>query len=143
MYAKIAKWLSWVLMIVSVVIVVFGFSKGFESNGGAPVDLLLRWGYVLLFVAVALVVILGIVLGAMNDPKSLIKLGIGLVAAAALALVAYALASGSPLVGYLGEQPDQQTLKLTDTILNLTYILAGGAIVSIIVGEVIGAARNK
>jgi hypothetical protein len=46
-------------------------------------------------------------------------------------------------VGYIGEQPDQQTLKLTDTLLNLTYLLAGGAIVSIVVGEVISAVRNK
>lgn len=105
--------------------------------------MLLRWGYILLGLAVAAVLFAAIVIGGMNNPKGLVKAGIALVAIAVVCLVVYLISAGNPLVGYIGEQPDQQTLKLTDTLLNLTYLLAGGAIVSIVVGEVISAVRNK
>ena len=143
MYAKIAKYCSWALAIIGVIILIWGSMTGFESNGGTPVDVLLRWGYILLGLAVAAVLFAAIVIGGMNNPKGLVKAGIALVAIALVCLVVYLISAGNPLVGYIGEQPDQQTLKLTDTLLNLTYILAGGAIVSIVVGEVISAVRNK
>ncbi len=142
MYAKIAKWTSWVLIIISVVILIWGAATGFESNSGIAVDIMLRWGYILLIAAIALVVILGIVLTALNNPKGLLKTGLGLLVVAVIALIAYATASGSPLVAYIGEQPDHSTLKLTDTLLNLTYLLGGCAIVSIILGEVISTVRK-
>ena len=138
MYAKIAKWITWVLLLISVVIMVWGASVGFEANDGMAVDALLRWGYVLLIAAV----VLGIVLGALNNPKSLIKIGLGLVVVVVVATIAYAAASGSPLVGYIGEQPDHSTLKFTDTLLNLTYLLGGCAIAAIIVGEIIRSVRK-
>ena len=135
MYAKIAKYCSWALAIIGVIILIWGSMTGFESNGGTPVDVLLRWGYILLGLAVAAVLFAAIVIGGMNNPKGLVKAGIALVAIAVVCLVVYLISAGNPLVGYIGEQPD--------TLLNLTYLLAGGAIVSIIVGEVISAVRNK
>ena len=48
----------------------------------------------------------------------------------------------APAVG-MAQQPSASTLKLTDTILNLTYLTGGVAIVSIIVGEVVKGIRNK
>ena len=39
--------------------------------------------------------------------------------------------------------PSAQQLKLTDTILTLTYLTGGAAILSIIVGEIVMAIRNK
>ena len=142
MYAKIAKWISWALIIVSVTVLVWGAYSGFEANGGVAVDVLLRWGYILLISAVALVIILGIVLSAINNPNSLIKAGLSLVVVAGIAFIAYATASGSPLVGYIGDQPAVSTLKLTDTLLNLTYFLGGLALVSIILGEVLSSVRK-
>lgn len=143
MYAKIAKWISWVLMIISVVMLVWGFAKGFETNNGAPVDVLLNWAYILLGVAIALVIIIGVIYNGINEPKSLIGLGVGIVLLALVAVIAYAVSSGAPLVNYIGEQPTHTTLKLTDTLLNTTYILGGAAIVAIIAGEIISAVRNK
>lgn len=142
MYAKIAKWISWALIIVSVAVLIWGAYAGFESNGGVAVDVLLRWGYTLLVTAVALVIILGIVLSAVNNPKSLIKLGLSLVVVAGIAFIAYATASGAPLVGYIGDQPALPTLKLTDTLLNLTYLFGGLAIASIVLGEVLSSVRK-
>ena len=59
-----------------------------------------------------------------------------------IVLLAWLLAPGTPAVGYLGEPVSDGTLKLTDTILNLTYLLFGGSIVALIAGWIIGATRK-
>jgi hypothetical protein len=96
------------------------------------------------FAAIALfAVLLGVlVIGGLNNPKSLLKILAGLVAVAAIAAVAYVLAPGTPAVGYLGEPVSDGTLKLTDTILNLTYFTFGVAILSLVVGWIVGATRK-
>ena len=143
MYSKIFKWTAWILMIISVVILVWGFVTGFESNDGAAVDVLLRWGYIMVGLTVAAVLIATVVIGGINNPKGLVKGLIGLVLVAAVCFVVYAISKGEPLMGYIGEQPSQQTLKFTDTVLNLIYLLGGCAILSIVVGEVVSVIRNK
>ena len=136
----------WVLIAISLVLLVLGFVKGFpatvaEDNG--TVDLLLNWAYIILGLAVACVIIVGIVIAAINDPKSLVKLLVGLVAIAAVCFVVYLLSKSSVPLGYHGEIPSDGTLKLVDTVLNLTYLSGALAILSIVVGEIIGAIRNK
>ena len=79
---------------------------------------------------------------AVNNPKSLIKLGLVAVVIAAVAFVAYLLAAGNPAFGREGLD-EVGTLKLTDTILNLTYFAGGVAILSIIVGEIRLAITNR
>ena len=69
---------------------------------------------------------------------------VAVVAAAVLFGVCYLVASGAPAVGYSGAKlPSASELKMTDTILNLAYIVGGLAILSIIAGEVIMAIRKK
>ena len=142
-YSKIFKWLMIALIVVSVVLLVLGFVKGFEANDGQAVENLLRWGYVMLGLAVVAAIIVSAIVGFINNPKSVIKLLIGLVAVAAVCFVVYLISKGNPAVGLTVDQPSASTLKLTDTILNLTYLVGGVAIASIIVGEVISAVRNK
>ena len=88
-------------------------------------------------------IITGVVIGGMNDPKSLVKLGIALVAIAAVCFVVYLIAPGTEAKGLLVEQPGKGTLKLTDTVLYLAYLLAIAAAVSIVVGEVRVAITNR
>ena len=141
-YEKIIKWILAVLFAVGVVFSFYGFAVGFESNGNAPVDNILYCTY--LFVAVTLLaVVFGVVvIGGINNPKSLLKLLLGIVAIAAVVAVAYVLAPGTPAVGYLGTPVSDATLKMTDTILNLTYFLCGGAILSLVVGWAVTAFRK-
>ena len=141
-YEKIIKWVLVALFIVGVVFSFYGFAVGFESNGNAPVDNILYCTY--LFVAVTLLaVVFGVVvIGGINNPKSLLKLLLGIVAIAAVVAVAYVLAPGTPAVGYLGTPVSDGTLKLTDTVLNLTYLLFGAAILSLVVGWIVGATRK-
>ena len=131
------------LILVSVILLVMGFVKGFEANDGRGVDNLLRWAYVMLGIAVFAAIIVSAVVSFINNPKSVVKLLIGLVAVAAVCFVVYLVSKGNPAVGLTVDQPSASTLKLTDTILNLTYLVGGVAIASIIVGEVISAIRNK
>jgi hypothetical protein len=85
----------------------------------------------------------GVVIGGINDPKSLLRLGIALLAIAAICFVVYLIAPGTPAQGLITEQPSDGILKLTDTILYLAYILSAAAVIAIIVGEARIAIKNK
>ena len=141
-YEKILKWILAVLFVVGVVFSFYGFGVGFESNGNAPVDNILYCAYAFAGVTVLAVLFGVVVIGGMNNPKNLLKLLAGLVVIVAVVAVAYVLAPGTPAVGYLGEPVSDGTLKLTDTVLNLTYLLFGAAILSLIVGWIVGATRK-
>ena len=143
MYAKVIKYLMWVLLLVSVAVSVYGFAVGFESNDAQPVDVIFYWAYALVGIAVVSAVIVSVVINAINNPKSLIKLGIVLLAAVVVIGGAYLLAPGSPAVGLVSaELPSASTLKLTDTILNLTYLACGATVLSVVVGEIVALFRK-
>ena len=137
---KIFKWGMVALIVLSVALLIWGFSQNF---GGNTVDMLLYWTYCMLGLTLFCVIILGLIVGTKNNPKSLIKIGIILVGVAALCLVAFVLAKGDPAIGYTGTPVTAGTLKLTDTILNLTFIVGIAAIVAIIVGELRMAIASK
>ncbi len=141
-YEKIIKWVLAILFVVGVVFSFYGFIVGFESNGNAPVDNMLYCAYAFALTAILAVLFGVVVIGGINNPKSLLKLVLGLVVIAAIVAGAYFLAPGTPAVGYLGEPVSDATLKLTDTILNLTYLLFGGALVALVVGWIVGATRK-
>ncbi len=141
-YEKIIKWVLVALFIIGVAMSLYGFIVGFDANGNAPVDTILYCAYAFAVIAVLAVLLGVIVIGGMNNPKSLLWLLIGIVAVAAVVGVAYVLAPGTPAVGYLGEPVSDGTLKLTDTILNLTYFTFGLAIVSLVVGWIVSATRK-
>ena len=139
-FEKIVKIMLWVLMIVSTGITVWGYVAGFND---ASVDTLLYWAYVLIVVGIVAAILFGIAISAINNPKNLIKMGIELVAVVVVVGAVYFLSSGAPAVGYVGKEVSQMTLKLTDTVLNLTYILCAVTVLAIIGGGVYNAIRNK
>ena len=141
-YEKIIKWVLAVLFVVGIVFSFYGFAVGFESNGSAPVDNMLYCAYAFAAITILAVLFGVVVIGGINNPKSLLKLALGIVAIAAVVAVAYVLAPRTPAVGYLGTPVSDGTLKLTDTVLNLTYLLFGAAILSLIVGWIVGATRK-
>ena len=144
LYAKIFKWISWALLLISVVLAVWAFTRFGGSGEGAAVETMLYWAYAMLIIALVAVLCIGLYITATTNPKSLVRIGIALAAAAVLCLVAYLLASGKPALGFTGATPPTAgELKLTDTVLNLPYILGAGAIVAIIAGEIISGILNK
>ena len=141
-YEKIIKWVLAVLFVVGIVFSFYGFAVGFESNGNAPVDNMLYCAYAFAAGAILAVLIGVVVIGGINNPKSLLKLILGIVAIGAVVAVAYVLAPGTPAVGYLGDPVSDGTLKLVDTVLNLTYLLFGGALLALVAGWIVGANRK-
>ena len=144
-YGFIVKLIELVLILVSVAILVWGWVKGFPAtvaDDNGTVDPLLYWAYVMIGIALFSILVVGLIIAIRNNPKVLVKYGLVLAGVAVLCLISYMLAKGNPAIG-LTDQPDFQTLKLTDSILNLTYIVGGASIVSIIIGEIVMAIRNK
>ena len=140
-YNKIFKWAMVLLIVVSVVLLVMGFAAGWKEGN---VDTLLGWTYIMVGLAIAAVVIVGLVIGTINNPKSLVKIGIGLVAVAIVCFIAYLIAPGDPALNLTTmDQPSDSMLKLTDTILYLTYFAGIVAVLSIVVGEIRLAITNK
>lgn len=137
---KIIKWCMVVLIVISAALAIWGAAVGFESNGGQPIDVMLYWAYVLIGLALVSWVVIGGILMAKDSPKSLLSVALGVVALVVVCLVAYLIASGSPIPGREDVQSD---LKLTDTVLNLIYLLGGLAILAIVVGEVRLSINNR
>lgn len=134
---KIFKITGWVLGLLGIVFGILAF-----VNEGSSVDLLLRYTYFLFFAAVVIWIGLAIFIAGRNNPKNLLKAAGVVVGVAALAVLAYVLSAGAPALN-VKTQPTPQWLKLTDTMLLLTYVLGGAAIIAIIVGAVRDAINNK
>ena len=134
---KIFKITGWVLGLLGIVFGILAF-----ANGGSSVDLLLRYTYFLFFAAVVIWIGLAIFIAGKNNPKNLLKAAGVVVGVAALVVLAYVLSAGAPALN-VKTQPTPQWLKLTDTMLLLTYVLGGAAIIAIIVGAVRDAINNK
>ena len=99
-YEKILKWSLVGLLLVGVFFSIFGFITGWPTDEQKwdeslhfPVDLILWGGYIFAGITLLAVVFGVVVVGGMNDPKSLLKLGIGVVAAVVIVLLAYCSSS--------------------------------------------------
>ena len=134
---KVFKITGWVLGLLGIDLGILAF-----FNGGSAIDLLLRYTYVLFIAAVVIWIGLSIFISGKNNPKNLIKAAGVVVGIAVLVVLAYVLSSGAPAIN-VKTQPTTQWLKLTDTMLLLTYVLGGAAIVAIIVGAIRDAFNNK
>ena len=134
---KVFKITGWVLGLLGIALGILAF-----FNGGSAIDLLLRYTYVLFIAAVVIWIGLSIFISGKNNPKNLIKAAGVVVGIAVLVVLAYVLSSGAPAIN-VKTQPTTQWLKLTDTMLLLTYVLGGAAIVAIIVGAIRDAFNNK
>ena len=142
---KIFKWGMVVLILISIAILVWGFSAGFATPDKVALpatNVLLTWAAIMIGIALFCWIVIGLIVSVKNDPKSIVKMGIVLVGIAAICLVAYLLAKGDPVPGAAVTATDGE-LKLTDTILNLTLIAGVGAVVAIIAGEIRMAIANK
>ena len=140
-YAKLTKILLWVLMILSICVLVWGWFTGFEAKDGAATNVLLYWAYIVLGIALFAVICVGLYITATTNPKGLVKIGIAVVAAAVLFGICYLLASGAPALN-CSKPTTPGELKLTDTILNLTYITGCASILAVVFSVVWNRVRK-
>jgi hypothetical protein len=110
------------------------YLSGWEIMVYFRTDIALVWAYIL-FILTAIASIVFPLISVFSNKKSLIRLLIVLAGAAAVILVSYLLASGSPIdiIGYSGgANKNPGTLKMVDTTLYVTYMLFGLALASIL-----------
>ncbi|HIZ86903.1 MAG TPA: hypothetical protein IAC03_01925 [Candidatus Coprenecus pullistercoris] len=152
--SKFAKVLEIILLVVSLVGLVAFFI--FNSKTGlytvaneaealattGLLDMVLFWAYALVIAALVLVVILSLVNIAGNK-RSLKRTAVTLVIAIVLVGASYLLASGDPIAVNMAVQPTDATLKMTDTLLNLSYALVVIAILALIWGSLRNLIRNR
>lgn len=141
MYAKVIKYIMWALLAICVAIVGWGVLAGLTSNEALPIDVLLYWSYALIAIAILAIVVIGIYVTAKNGVKGLIKLAAVVVGACVLVGIAYVLAPASS-VPVTGIEPTFGQLKLTDTVLNLTYFTCGVSILVILFSAIANAVRK-
>lgn len=135
--SKFVKYILYVLFAVSAVFII-----AFFINQDAVLDAFLYYTYAL--VGIAIIAAIGLPLIHMiSNPKGLKKMMISLALVVVFVAVSYALASSEPLAAKINIEPSAQTLRLTDTGLILTYILAAVAFISILSGGIIKLVRNR
>lgn len=143
MYAKVVKYLSYVLLLVGAVLTIVVLAGDVDVNQNESlVEPLLYWAYALVAVGIIGAAIVGPVINIINNPKGMKKSLFTIIGAIVVIGLAYVFAPGSEAIGLVGAQPDFATLKMTDTLLNLAYVALAGAIISIIVGIIINAVRR-
>ena len=135
--SKFTKYLLYILFAVSLVFII-----GFFVNQDAMLDSFLYYTYILVGIALVAAFVLPM-LKLFSNPKGLKKMLLFLLLAVVLVGVSYALASSDPLVVKINVEATENTLKLTDAGLILTYILSAFAFLAILLGGVVKMVRNR
>lgn len=129
---KILNIIKFVFIAISVVTI----STLLFMREGDAVDIMLKWSYVLMGIAIAILIVMPAINLAKN-PKGAVRSLAGLLALVVLAAIFYAMSSATPVIGSDGTVFDKPAeLKWTDTGLYLTYFALAGAIVVALFGEI-------
>ena len=107
----------------------------------ADCNWMLVWTYAIVGIGIVAALI-SPVKNLFTTPKAAVKALVGLVVAAAVLGGCYALSSAAPVPNSAGGFfEDVFDLKFTDTVLYLTYLVAGVSLLSILVGEIRNAIK--
>lgn len=140
--SKILNIVTIVMFAITVVLVGLFFLGGDLPNAQytTPVytDQLIWWAYIL-FGFTALAALIFPIGRLFTNPKQAVKTLIAVVGICLLVLIAYSMSDGTimKLPGYTGPDNVEGTLKFADTMLFTMYFLGIGAILAIIVTEII------
>jgi len=130
------KYLSivrYAIMIISVVLALLFFTGVMGDDQAA--DVLLRWGYIVMGIAVASVIVFPLLTLSQN-PKGALRGLIGLGALVVLVGICYLFASDAPVYAPGAVYDDPAVLKLTDTELYVAYVMLIVTIGSILFCEI-------
>ena len=143
-FKKIAQYVLWALMALSLVFVAWfffgGFIEGTEGTNYAEPKItegILRWTYVLLGIALVITIAFPLIF-MFTNLQSAKRMGIILLIAAALIFVSYQLADDKVLnlIQYTGPDNVPGTLKIVGTGIIFMYILGAAAIVSVLYSSI-------
>jgi hypothetical protein len=136
---KFYKFLSYFLLALSLVMGVIFYAA---PDKEAMTNVLLYYAYIL-FGATILAAIALPLKNFIENPKGLKKVIFSIVAVIVVFGVSYLLSSGAPLDVNVTPAPSESTLKITDTALYVTYILALCSLVAILYGGISKMIKNR
>ncbi|MDD3033235.1 MAG: hypothetical protein PHT25_01445 [Bacteroidales bacterium] len=120
-----------IFVLILIVAVLFYANPESESM----VNIVIYFAYILTAIAILCTLLLPLPL-LFQYPKKLKKVGLSLLLVVIVFGIGYILSSGDPINLNIENQPSEQTLKLTDTGLIVTYILVAVSIITIVGGSV-------
>ncbi len=120
-----------IFVLILIVAVLFYANPESESM----VNIVIYFAYILTAIAILCTLLLPLPL-LFQYPKKLKKVGLSLLLVVVVFGIGYILSSGDPINLNIENQPSEQTLKLTDTGLIVTYILVAVSIITIVGGSV-------
>ena len=142
--AKISNTVLYVLMGITIIFIgLLFFGGNVQGTEGTNLkeplitDEVIIWAYVLV-VLTGLVALIFPLIFAVGNPRNTMKMGIILAGVVLLIFISHQLSSSELLniVGYAGKDNNPTTLRISDTGLHLTYILAVLAFSSILYTEI-------
>ncbi len=139
---KFLKILSYFLLITSFLLGIIFYIVPEEVKKDLMTNVLLYFAYIL-FLAALIAAIAFPMMNVLDNPKGLKK---GLLSIGVVVVVfglAFLMSSGKPIDAVVDPAPSVMTLKITDTGLIVTYILAAVSIIAIVGGGIINMVRNR
>ncbi len=136
---KFYKFLSYFLLALTLVLGVLFYAS---SDKEAMTNVLLFYAYILFGLTLLAAIVLPMKNFASN-PKGLKKALLSIVAVIVVFGVSYLLSSSEPVNINVEVPPTPMTLKITDTALYVTYILAACSVVAIVYGGVSKMIKNR
>ncbi len=125
-----------IILFISVALAVYFYVDIKEINvTAAPLNLFLYWSYLLLGLAVLVALIIGPLMGLIQNPKSAVKGVVAVVALFVIIAIGYSFSSTAPVELNIEVKNMNFALRLADTSLYSMYILGALGILAIIVAE--------
>ena len=136
---KLLNILTYIIFAITAAVLVYFWMAKDERVGT-----ILVWGYIVLALGVALLLLTPL-FSITSNPKTLKKMAVSVVFIVVLFGLAFLLASGdqTAATAMKPEPPTAQTLKLIDTGLIATYFLLALALLSVVGGSVLASIRNR
>lgn len=135
LYKVISKYTFYAIMVVTFVVLGMFFCVGFgnteiingeELTSPEHTDLLIYWMYVLIFAAIALVLVFSCISffkKLKDSPMDAVKSMIGIILLVVIFVVAYAMSSDAPILINNELYKESSMLVMTDTFIYVQYVL--------------------
>lgn len=137
---KLAKYLKWILLGISAILLVVFFLLPHNTASDAIVDTYIFWAYVL--VAISIVLVLAFLLiDVSKTKKSLITFLALIVGAVALVVICWLLAPGGEVMTSVDYTP--KVSKFSDAALYVTYAMVAASIAAILWSAISNAIKNR
>ena len=136
---KLAKYLKWILLGISAILLVVFFLLPHSTASDVMVDTYIIWAYILVAIALVLVLVF-LLMDVSKSKKSLITFLALIVGAIALVAICWLLAPGGEVATNANYTP--KVSKFSDAALYVTYVMVAASILAIVASAISNAIKN-